>query len=68
MILYNAMQPGHWHAQCRVRTVWGVGARRTVRLFVLGCHQTTHVSPFVKPLWAILGLLKAIFIASLLTF
>ena len=69
MFLYNAMQPGHWLAQCRVRTVWGAGTLRTVRLFVLGCPQTTqHVDPFVKRLQAILEPLKALFMASLLPF
>src|SRR5690554_3191557 len=45
VILYNAMQPGHCLTQCRVRTVWSVPALRTVRLFVLGCHQTTTRCP-----------------------
>ena len=66
--MYNTLQPVHWRGQCRVRTVWGGDTLRAVRLFVLGCHQTTHVGLFVKRLWAILGLLKAIFIFSLLAF
>lgn len=66
MNLYNTLQPVHCVRQCRVRTVWGVSALRTVRFFVLGYHQTIHVGPSVKRLWAVVESLEAIVIGLLL--